>query len=204
MVSCCQMSTADFEALAYKDPFTIYFVNETGVFTAQSLDEEGDIYLGEKLLTSGERLIRTHSAIWVSATEATAEERFEYDISTLNNASCIEISADLVLANEGSSKKEVVFYIELCRVEGSDYTVDTALAQTIIYIPSARNNETTTGNAHLSAMVTGNRSGLFAIRIGWYSDGQLTPIHYHVSPNDPNKLAPVSKFEIRAWARKSN
>lgn len=42
-----------FEKLSVKDPGTVYFVNETGDFSSASLDADGDIYLGEKLLTGG-------------------------------------------------------------------------------------------------------------------------------------------------------
>ena len=202
LVHCRQMAAAAFGQLAIKDPCTIYFVNETGVFTGQSLDEEGDIYLGDKLLTGGEKLIHAYSGIWVSAQEATyGENNFVYNITSLNNASLIEISADLLLVNQEPTKKEVEFYIELCKGRNSTYVVETALAQTLISIPAARSNESTIGNAHLSAMIIGgNRTGPFVIRIGWESSGLLTPVHYHISPNDSSKTAPVSKFDILAWS----
>lgn len=46
-------SRAAFDRMAAKDPSTVYFVNETGDFSSASLDADGDIYLGEKLLTGG-------------------------------------------------------------------------------------------------------------------------------------------------------
>lgn len=46
-------SKGAFEKLSVKDPNTVYFVNETGDFSSASLDADGDIYLGEKLLTGG-------------------------------------------------------------------------------------------------------------------------------------------------------
>lgn len=46
-------SKAAFDRMAAKDPSTVYFINETGDFSSASLDDDGDIYLGEKLLTGG-------------------------------------------------------------------------------------------------------------------------------------------------------
>lgn len=46
-------SRAAFDRMAAKDPSTVYFVNETGDFSSASLDADGDIYLGEKILTGG-------------------------------------------------------------------------------------------------------------------------------------------------------
>ena len=205
LVHCRQMAKGEFDHIVSKDPCTIYFVNETGVFTGQSLDEEGDIYLGDNLLTGGEKLIHAYSGIWVSAQgETQGENNFVYNITSLNNASLIEISADLMLVNQKSTKDDVVFYMELVKNINSTYNVETALAQTIISVPAARSNETTIGNAHLEAMIIGGgRTGSFAIRIGWQSGGNLTPVHYNVNPNDSSKTAPVSKFDIRAWSKKS-
>lgn len=51
-VKCRKMTTAAFGALANKRADTIYFVNATGDFDPQSMNEtDGDIYLGDKLLT---------------------------------------------------------------------------------------------------------------------------------------------------------
>ena len=46
------MARADFEALIPKRDDTLYFVNESGDFDPESLDTEGDIYLGDKPLTA--------------------------------------------------------------------------------------------------------------------------------------------------------
>ena len=51
-VKCRKMTTAAFNALANKRADTLYFVNATGDFDPQSMNEtDGDIYLGDKLLT---------------------------------------------------------------------------------------------------------------------------------------------------------
>jgi hypothetical protein len=51
-VKCRKMTTAAFSALANKRADTLYFVNATGDFDPQSMNEtDGDIYLGDKLLT---------------------------------------------------------------------------------------------------------------------------------------------------------
>lgn len=51
-VRCRKMTTAAFAALANKRADTLYFVNATGDFDPQSMNEtDGDIYLGDKLLT---------------------------------------------------------------------------------------------------------------------------------------------------------
>ena len=51
-VRCMKMTTAAFEALSSKRADTLYFVNATGDFDPQSMNEnDGDIYLGDKLLT---------------------------------------------------------------------------------------------------------------------------------------------------------
>lgn len=50
-VKCKKISIADFAALGHKDPETLYFVNSDGNFDEQNMDDTGDIYLGDKLLT---------------------------------------------------------------------------------------------------------------------------------------------------------
>lgn len=51
-VKCRKMTTAAFSALTNKRADTLYFVNATGDFDPQSMNEtDGDIYLGDKLLT---------------------------------------------------------------------------------------------------------------------------------------------------------
>ena len=46
-----KMTSAAFDMLVEKDGEVLYFVNETGTFGPESLETDGDIYLGDKLLT---------------------------------------------------------------------------------------------------------------------------------------------------------
>ena len=50
-VRCIKLSRAAFEAILEKDDDALYFVNETGTFGPDSLETDGDIYLGDKILT---------------------------------------------------------------------------------------------------------------------------------------------------------
>ena len=44
------MAQQDFDNLSVKDPNALYFVNESGDFTPESLDESGTLYLGDKVI----------------------------------------------------------------------------------------------------------------------------------------------------------
>ena len=44
------MAQQDFDNLSVKDPNALYFVNESGDFTPESLDESGTLYLGDKII----------------------------------------------------------------------------------------------------------------------------------------------------------
>ena len=44
------MAQQDFDNLSVKDPNALYFVNESGDFTHESLDESGTLYLGDKVI----------------------------------------------------------------------------------------------------------------------------------------------------------
>lgn len=49
-VRCVRASTAEFEALTPKDGNTLYFVNENGSFSPESMEVGGLLYLGDKLI----------------------------------------------------------------------------------------------------------------------------------------------------------
>ncbi len=49
-VRCVRASTSEFEALTQKDGNTLYFVNENGSFSPESMEVGGLLYLGDKLI----------------------------------------------------------------------------------------------------------------------------------------------------------
>lgn len=51
-VKCRKMTSAAYAALSYKRADTLYFVNGTGTFDPESLETDGMIYLGDKLLSA--------------------------------------------------------------------------------------------------------------------------------------------------------
>ena len=207
-----QMSQSNFDALPVKSPTTIYFVNLTGVFTEQSLGKEGDIYLGDKLLTAKPpRLIGHDTVVWVSSVEPVHDESFIYDITEFNAAGFIEINASLVLGNNTRTQRQAVFYLELCRVTSGQsgvigevttavYTVEQELASVYMEVPSGSVSQIRLANAHLHAVINGTRSGTWALRVRWavidLNDGLLQPIGYFPDAEEP---VPMSKLDVVAW-----
>ena len=51
-VRCMKISSADYSALSTKDDEVLYFVNDTGTFGPDSLETNGKVYLGDKLLSA--------------------------------------------------------------------------------------------------------------------------------------------------------
>lgn len=205
-----QMAQSDFDALSVKDSTTIYFVNLTGVFTEQSLGEDGDIYLGSKLLTGQPSFSCPIDEVWVSAAQPVHEESKAYDISNLKQADHLEIMADLLLGNTERTQHEALFYIELCKVTGGEsegletptptYTVQSVLAAQWMELPSGTASQIRLANAHLHATINAKLEDNMAIRVGWVvtddNNATLQPI---ASAIIDSEYAPISKITVHAW-----
>ena len=214
-VRAAKMPRAYFEEIE-KDPDVLYFVNDTGTFDPLSfVEEDGDIYLGDKLLTAKPlRFSCPLDEVWVSAEQPVHQESKAYDISSLSQADHVEIMADLLLANHERNQHQALFYIELCMVtEGSSegfgtptptYTVQSVLASQMLELPSGSVSQARLANAHLHATIYAKLEENMAIRVGWavYDDnnGLLQPVASTVIDSE---FAPISKITIHAWHKKS-
>ena len=211
-VRTAKMPRAYFEQID-KDPDVLYFVNDTGTFDPLAFDEtDGDIYLGDKLLTAKPpRLVESDTVVWVASADPVHEESFVYSITKLNAAGHIEINAALVLGNTARTQRQAVFYLELCKVtEGQSeglglvpapvYTVEQVLAATYLELPAGNTSQIRLANAHLHAVINGTREGQWALRVRWAVsdslDGLLQPFAYFP---DGETIAPVSKLDVVAW-----
>lgn len=210
-VRTAKMPRAYFEQID-KDPDVLYFVNETGTFDPLSFDEEdGDIYLGDKLLTAKPlRFSCPLDEVWVSAAEPVHQESKTYDISSLSQADHVEIMADLLLANSARTQHQALFYIELCKVtegtsEGSGsltptYTVQSVLATQWMELPSGSVSQLRLANAHLHATINAKLEENMAIRVGWeVTDDNNAVLQPIASTVIDSEFAPISKITIHAW-----
>lgn len=198
LVSCCQMSTADFEALAYKDPFTIYFVNETGVFTAQSLDEEGDIYLGEKLLTgkpdlTGVYRIDGTALVLNDYTGDNCQAEFELP-DVLASAIMLDFDFHATLQNDNSLGVNVEYWMETGHYFENKYETDFVVASGQTYLAPIRNSVPTFANISMVGTLGGPIQSKF-VRICFIATSNFTVKRYTTTSNKDR----ASQLRIRVF-----
>lgn len=158
-----QMPQSDFDALAVKSPTTVYFVNLTGVFTEQSLGEDGDIYLGPKLLTgqpdlTGLMYVNGEAHTLNAYTGTSFVEVFELS-QNIADADIIDFFTHISIQHSGNAVVDVECWLETGHYvdEGGvpKYCTDHVVASAQTSIPSSRNSTPIFGNLSFAGTVGG-------------------------------------------------
>lgn len=163
LVHCRQMAKGEFDHIASKDPCTIYFVNETGVFTGQSLDEEGDIYLGEKLLTAKPDLtglVQVDGAAHTLNNYTGSEFVEVFELSAgLDNADILDFFTHLTIKHTSANVVDVECWLETGHYVEQDgqmkYVCDCIVAGAQTSMPASRNSAPVFGNLNFAGTVEG-------------------------------------------------
>lgn len=134
-----------FEALREKNADTIYVVNETGDFSSASLDADGDVYLGGKLLTGG----ATASPV-VSTTPNRLQPNVLYQLGVLTSSLSVTLSGDF---DENVKNEWHVTFM----ASGKPSPVITVNAPTILGY-----NSVIIGDSNI---ITGTNGGVYDVRV---------------------------------------
>ena len=154
-----QMAQSDFDALAVKDPCTVYFVNLTGVFTEQSLGEDGDIYLGSKLLTgqpdlTGVMKVDGTTLVLNDYSGTSFVEEFEL-AQALTDATILDFMLHLTLQHDNSTATDVECWVETGHYVEGKYEDDCMVASVQTTLAGSRNSVPVFGNIALSGTLSG-------------------------------------------------
>jgi hypothetical protein len=187
LVNCRQMAKADFQVLSVKDPFTIYFVNETGVFTEQSLEEEGDIYLGGKLLTRKYDLtdvVKVNGAALVlnDFTGSSFTEEFELS-SALANAAILDFFLHATVQHVSNTAVNVECSLELGHYEENKYVTDHVVVSGQDTLAAARNEVPVWSVISMAGTIGGASQSKF-LRIRFGASGTIAVKRYTESGID--------------------
>ena len=198
LVHCRQMASADFQALAYKDPGTIYFVNETGVFTSQSLDEEGDIYLGGKLLTGKSDLTGVYridgtALVLNDYTGDDFHEEFELS-DELVSAIMLDFDLHATLQNDSALGVNVECWIETGHYEEEKYETDNVVASGQTYLAPIRNSVPTFANISMAGTLGGPIQSKF-VRVCFSATSQVTVNRYTSTGKDHASQVRIRVFK---------
>lgn len=197
-----QMSRSDFAALGYKDPSTIYFVNLTGVFTEQSLGEDGDIYLGSKLLTgqpdlTGLMRVDGTAHPLNDFTGTNFVEEFVLS-SELSEADILDFFLHVSMKHTNSTAVDVECWLETGHYvedEGQlKYCTDFVVASAQTSIPASRNSGPISGHLNLAGTLGGPIESKF-IRICFSASGSISVIRH----TDTNNVDRASQVLIRVY-----
>lgn len=144
LVRCCQMTTDEYRELPYKDPSTIYFVNSVGDFSVTSFDEEGDIYLGNNLLTRKPPTGLMVTGATVHGLVAFQDDDFCEQIQLTEeelNAAVMDFDLHVTLQNQAGNAVWAEVWIELGHFEEQNgqnvYTPDEVLASGQTYLAAS-------------------------------------------------------------------
>ena len=154
-----QMARSDFNALAVKDSCTVYFVNSTGIFTEQSLSEDGDIYLGSKLLTgqpnlTGVMKVDGTALVLNDFTGTSFVEEFEL-AQALTDATILDFMLHLTLQHTNSTATDVECWVETGHYVEGKYEDDCMVASVQTTLAGSRNSVPVFGNIALSGTLSG-------------------------------------------------
>lgn len=165
-----QMAQSAYDALAQKDPCTIYFVNLTGVFTEQSLGEDGDIYLGSKLLTEKFDATQIEGAVKVNGTvfplsTFTGSSFVEMtDLAdAVVNATIIDYICHITMQQDGNSQVSVECWLGVGHYEEGKYVEDYVIASAQTTLQPARTGIPCTANISLSGSLGGHPTSKFLV-----------------------------------------
>ena len=198
LVHCRQMSYSDFDQLAVKDSCTIYFVNQSGVFTGQSMEEEGDIYLGEKLLTgqpdlTGVMRVDGTALALDNITGSSFYEEFEFS-SELTNAIILDFFLHATVQHDSNIAVNVECWIEMGHYEENKYVTDFVVVSGQASLAAARNSVPVSANISAAGTLGGPLQSKF-LRICFEATGTINVKRY----TDTNNKDRASQVLIRVY-----
>ena len=187
LVRCRQMATSDYEALSYKDPCTIYFVNESGIFTGQSMEEEGDIYLGDKLLTgqpdlTGVMRVDGTALVLNNFTGDSFVEEYELS-SELTDAAILDFFLHATVQHSGNAAVDVECWIETGHYEEGKYQTDYMAASGKIQIALSRNSVPVTANISMAGTLSGPVHNSKFVRVCFEASASISVLRYTDTTN---------------------
>lgn len=213
-VETVKIASADFAALAYKDPDVLYFVTNYGDFGPNNMADI-KIYLGTRLIgidSDSLGLLFQGLTIWdgsvVALDEALSKTNHYQDISlaTFPDATIFELNLHATLHNPGQSPVNVEVwmergYYEKVEKEGEvEFIWHTGehIAATQVYIPSYSGHSL---NATCCANIAGQLIGPYPsdpcqyVRVCFSATGPI-----NICPATPqNNLPKATALTIRCW-----
>lgn len=198
LVHCRQMSYSDFDQLAVKDSCTIYFVNQSGVFTGQSMEEEGDIYLGEKLLTGQPDLtgVMRVDGTALALNDYTGDsfvEEFEFS-SELANTTILDFFLHATVKHASNNAVNVECWLETGHYEEGKYVTDVVVTSGQTTLAAARNAVPVSANISMAGTLGGPLPSKF-IRVCFEATANISVIRY----TDTNGKDRASQILIRTY-----
>lgn len=193
-----QMAQSDFDALSFKDPTTVYFVNLTGVFTEQSLGEDGDIYLGSKLLTgqpdmTGVMKVNGTALALNDFTGDSFVEEFEFS-SELANTTILDFFLHATVKHASNNAVNVECWLETGHYEEGKYVTDVVVTSGQTTLAAARNAVPVSANISLAGTLGGPLPSKF-IRVCFEATANISVIRY----TDTNGKDRASQILIRTY-----
>lgn len=193
-----QMAQSDFDALSFKDPTTVYFVNLTGVFTEQSLGEDGDIYLGSKLLTgqpdmTGVMKVNGTALVLNDFTGDSFVEEFEFS-SELANTTILDFFLHATVKHANNNAVNVECWLETGHYEEGKYVTDVVVTSGQTTLAAARNAVPVSANISMAGTLGGPLPSKF-IRVCFEATANISVIRY----TDTNGKDRASQILIRTY-----
>ena len=193
-----QMSQADFDAISVKDSTTIYFVNPTGVFTEQSLGEDGDIYLGSKLLTGqpdmkGVMKVNGTALVLNDFTGDSFVEEFEFS-SELANTTILDFFLNATLKHASNTAVTVECWLELGHYEEGKYVPDVVVTSGQTTLAAAHNAVPVSANISMTGTLGGPLQSKF-VRVCFEATANISVIRYTAT----NGIDRASQILIRTY-----
>lgn len=193
-----QMAQSDFDALSFKDPTTVYFVNLTGVFTEQSLGEDGDIYLGSKLLTgqpdmTGVMKVNGTALVLNDFTGDSFVEEFEFS-SELATTTILDFFLHATVKHASNNAVNVECWLETGHYEEGKYVTDVVVTSGQTTLAAARNAVPVSANISMAGTLGGPLPSKF-IRVCFEATANISVIRY----TDTNGKDRASQILIRTY-----
>lgn len=193
-----QMAQSNFDALSFKDPTTVYFVNLTGVFTEQSLGEDGDIYLGSKLLTgqpdmTGVMKVNGTALVLNDYTGDSFVEEFEFS-SELATTTILDFFLHATVKHASNNAVNVECWLETGHYEEGKYVTDVVVTSGQTTLAAARNAVPVSANISMAGTLGGPLPSKF-IRVCFEATANISVIRY----TDTNGKDRASQILIRTY-----
>lgn len=210
-VETVKIASADFAALAYKDPDVLYFVTNYGDFGPNNLDDI-KIYLGTRLIGIDPDLISQSLmdlnclVTPITGVQNTTSCYQDISLASFEGATFFELNLHATLQNLGQSPVNVEVWMERGHYEKVEkegivetvWQTDEHIAATQVFIPVYSGHSL---NATCCASIAGQLVGPYQaepcpyVRVCFAATGQITVC----SATPQNNLPKATALTIRCW-----